>query len=161
MRSTINTKIYVSLIKKLKYAIRNNYKAFTYIELLLALTITIIILTILPLIINSTKFFDYHLSTNSDIELELFARDLIADFSTSPSLDIDNHSTSSSIFDSKGLCKYSYKNGKVIKTVNGKGNVTVLNQVTQFKVRKVTAHLIEVDIHLRDKGVMYHKQFYV
>lgn len=93
MRSTINTKIYVSLIKKLKYAIRNNYKAFTYIELLLALTITIIILTILPLIINSTKFFDYHLSTNSDIELELFARDLIADFSTSPSLDIENHST--------------------------------------------------------------------
>ncbi|PTF61698.1 hypothetical protein BHQ28_10230, partial [Staphylococcus chromogenes] len=41
---------------------------------------------------------------------------------------------------------YAYDNQKLIKTVNGKGNITVLHQVSEAKFKKVYKHHLLMNI---------------
>ncbi|WP_445194620.1 hypothetical protein ACT9T3_07095 [Staphylococcus xylosus] len=63
----------------MKNAMVKGFKAFTYIEVLFALFITILIFTILPTLFKTTHFIETRLATQSNLDLEFFAVDLTRD----------------------------------------------------------------------------------
>ncbi|RIM95790.1 competence protein, partial [Staphylococcus shinii] len=63
----------------MKNAMVKKIKAFTYIEVLFALLITILIFTILPSIFKTTHFIESHFTNQINLDLEFFAADLTRD----------------------------------------------------------------------------------
>ena len=63
----------------MKFAIIKKISAFTYIEMLFALMITVLLLTIIPGIFKSTTTLGFLANDHLNIESEFFARDLTQD----------------------------------------------------------------------------------
>ncbi|WP_241957755.1 competence type IV pilus minor pilin ComGF, partial [Staphylococcus equorum] len=110
-------------------------KAFTYIEVLFALMITVLLLTIIPSLFKSTTALSVLANDHLNIESEFFARDLTQDLMNNKGdIMIDkSKGTQLSIKDKNKLISYSFKNNKIVKSINGKGNITLLNNVKAIK----------------------------
>ena len=65
--------------KRKTIVLRNRIQGFTFIEMIFALLITIVILTSLPLTIKLVSHYKALANENSSIEFEFFHRDLIRD----------------------------------------------------------------------------------
>ncbi|PTI01819.1 competence protein, partial [Staphylococcus xylosus] len=63
----------------MKNAMAKKLKSFTYVEVLFALFITILIFTILPSLFKTTHFIEARLTNQTNLDLEFFAADLTRD----------------------------------------------------------------------------------
>ncbi|MEB6059848.1 ComGF family competence protein [Staphylococcus pseudoxylosus] len=138
-------------------------KAFTYVEVLFALFITILIFTILPSLFKTTHFIEARLSNQTNLDLEFFAVDLTRDL-----LAKNFQIIVSDVRKSKIVIKnkdkdiiYELKNNKIIKSINGKGNITLLNNVKSVEFKVVNYKTLKVNLNIIEKGHSYEKQLYI
>ncbi|WP_262855943.1 competence type IV pilus minor pilin ComGF [Staphylococcus marylandisciuri] len=115
----------------------------------------------LPLLIKSTSFFDSQLLNNTDIDLEFFARDLIDDFSNARNTVISQKNQVTTIKSPSSKVSYTFNHHKIIKQIDDRGNITVLNHVSYFEAHKINKLLIEIRIKIQDKQYDKEKIFYI
>lgn len=147
----------------MKNAMVKKLKAFTYVEVLFALFITILIFTILPSLFKTTHFIEARLSNQTNLDLEFFAVDLTRDL-----LAKNFQIIVSDVRKSKIVIKnkdkdiiYELKNKKIIKSINGKGNITLLNNVKSVEFKVVNYKTLKVNLNIIEKGHSYEKQLYI
>lgn len=147
----------------MKNAMVKKLKAFTYVEVLFALFITILIFTILPSLFKTTHFIEARLSNQTNLDLEFFAVDLTRDL-----LAKNFQIIVSDVRKSKIVIKnkdkdiiYELKNNKIIKSINGKGNITLLNNVKSVEFKVVNYKTLKVNLNIIEKGHSYEKQLYI
>ncbi|WP_432724513.1 competence type IV pilus minor pilin ComGF [Staphylococcus equorum] len=146
----------------MEFAIIKKIKAFTYIEVLFALMITVLLLTIIPSLFKSTTALSVLANDHLNIESEFFARDLTQDLmNRKGDIMIDkSKATKLSIKDKdkNKLISYSFKNNKIVKSINGKGNITLLNNVKAINFRILKNKSLFVNLKIFDKDKTYEKQ---
>lgn len=138
-------------------------KAFAYVEVLFALFITILIFTILPSLFKTTHFIEARLSNQTNLDLEFFAVDLTRDLLAKNRQIIVNDVRKSKIViknKDKDII-YELKNNKIIKSINGKGNITLLNNVKSVEFKVVNYKTLKVNLNIIEKGNAYEKQLYI
>ncbi|WP_259338095.1 competence type IV pilus minor pilin ComGF [Staphylococcus xylosus] len=138
-------------------------KSFTYVELLFALFITILIFTILPSLFKTTHFIEARLANQTNLDLEFFAADLTRDLLEKNSQIIVNDICKNKIViknKDKDII-YEFKNNKIIKSINGKGNITLLNNVKSVEFSVVNYKTLKVNLNIIEKGNSYEKQLYI
>lgn len=147
----------------MKNAMVKRFKAFTYIEVLFALFITILIFTILPVLFKTTHFIETRLATQSNLDLEFFAVDLTRDLLEKNSRIIENDIRKNKIViknNDKDIV-YEYKNNKIIKSVNGNGNITILNNVKSVEFKIINYETLKVNLNIIEKRNFYERQLYI
>lgn len=136
-------------------------KAFTYVEVLFALFITILIFTILPSLFKTTHFIEARLSNQTNLDLEFFAVDLTRDLLAKNFQIIVSYVRKSKIVIKNKDIIYELKNNKIIKSINGKGNITLLNNVKSVEFKVVNYKTLKVNLNIIEKGHSYEKQLYI
>ncbi|WP_244204762.1 competence type IV pilus minor pilin ComGF [Staphylococcus pseudoxylosus] len=138
-------------------------KAFTYVEVLFALFITILIFTILPSLFKTTHFIEARLSNQTNLDLEFFAVDLTRDLlAKNPQIIVNDVRKSKIVIKNKDKdIIYELKNNKIIKSINGKGNITLLNNVKSVEFKVVNYKTLKVNLNIIEKGNAYEKQLYI
>ena len=147
----------------MRYVIKYNIKAFTYIELLFSLMITLIILSAIPSLIKTTTLLKpqnlYHINT----EIEFFARDLTNDLIAIRSGTTNTKANGKYLLFSNGEKEISYelKNDKVIKTIQGRGNITMLNNVKAINFKILKFNTIKIMLKIFEEGYVIEKEIYL
>lgn len=144
----------------MKFAIIKKISAFTYIEVLFALMITVLLLTIIPGIFKSTTALSFLANDHLNIESEFFARDLTQDLmNKKANIIIDKSKETQLLIEEENkLISYNFKNNKIIKSINGKGNITILNNVKAIKFRILKNKSLLVNLKIFDKDKTFEKQ---
>ncbi|WP_336831900.1 competence type IV pilus minor pilin ComGF [Staphylococcus pseudoxylosus] len=147
----------------MKYAMVKKLKAFTYVEVLFALFITILIFTILPSLFKTTHFIEARLSNQTNLDLEFFAVYLTRDLLTKNfQIIVSDVRKSKIVIKNKDKdIIYELKNNKIIKSINGKGNITLLNNVKSVEFKVVNYKTLKVNLNIIEKGHSYEKQLYI
>lgn len=123
-----------------------NSSGFTMIESLLSLYIQLLILTLLPILIMTLIHFRAAFLDDQTYPHELMAREIGLTLHHS---DVSNVNISQNQLEIKqGHTTYTYhiQNLKLVKQVNGRGNITVLNQVKKAQYSKIGKHNLKVTI---------------
>lgn len=147
----------------MRYVTKYNIKAFTYIELLFSLMITLIILSAIPSLIKTTTLLKpqnlYHINT----EIEFFARDLTNDLIAIRSGTTHTKANGKYLLFSNGEKEISYelKNDKVIKTIQGRGNITMLNNVKAINFKILKFNTIKIMLKIFEEGYVIEKEIYL
>ncbi|MEB7763025.1 competence type IV pilus minor pilin ComGF [Staphylococcus pseudoxylosus] len=145
----------------MKNAMVKKLKAFTYVEVLFALFITILIFTILPSLFKTTHFIEARLSNQTNLDLEFFAVDLTRDLlAKNFQIIVSDVRKSKIVIKNKDII-YELKNNKIIKSINGKGNITLLNNVKSVEFKVVNYKTLKVNLNIIEKGHSYEKQLYI
>ena len=136
-------------------------KGFTFIEMLISLLITIIILTIIPHLFRLT---DTYLSSSYEfdqLEYSFFQLDLNK-MTNSKAISlklIDEHSILLKQQNQNSFIKY--QNQKIIFVSNNRGNITLLNNVLNAKFISNHKGIIEVFLRIRSRENFYDKTLYL
>lgn len=147
----------------MRYVIKYNIKAFTYIELLFSLMITFIILSAIPSLIKTTTLLKpqnlYHINT----EIEFFARDLTNDLIAIRNGTTHTKANGKYLLFSNGEKEISYelKNNKIIKTIQGRGNITMLNNVKAINFKILKFNTIKIMLKIFEEGYVIEKEIYL
>lgn len=146
---------------KSKHACHYKLGAFTLIELLFTLCITILSLSLLPNIIQLTFYYLHLAQDNNDLDYEFFSRDMLKDMKSSHhQLSIENDSIIK-IKNKEEEIRYIYNNQKVYKNINKKGNITLLNKVVTFKIIKSNNNTYKIFIRHGDANNIKEKTLYL
>lgn len=158
----LNKKFVFQIGRKRKtIVLRNRIQGFTFIEMIFALLITIVILTSLPLTIKLVSHYKALANENSSIEFEFFHRDLIRDINQhNLKLFMKNNHTLI-LRNNESSIEYTFKNNKVYKQINGKGNVTLLNQVIVEKIIKSNDNVIKIILKVGNPNYKQIKTLYL
>ena len=136
-------------------------KGFTFIEMLISLLITIIILTIIPHLFRLT---DTYLSSSYEfdqLEYSFFQLDLNK-MTNSKAISlklIDEHSILLKQQNQNSFIKY--QNQKIIFVSNNRGNITLLNNVLNAKFISNHKGIIEVFLRIGSRENFYDKTLYL
>ncbi|WP_381413458.1 competence type IV pilus minor pilin ComGF [Staphylococcus epidermidis] len=145
----------IKYVGRIKHLIREhvflfNLKTFTYIEALFALFVTTLILALLPTILKLTSFYLNTAQNNEDIQFEFFRRDLLKEkMTTKNNYEIENAYTIK-LKKNKDVIRYIYKNRKIYKNINQRGNITLLNHVLSTRILKTNDNIVKLLITTGD-----------
>src|SRR5699024_4601405 len=120
----------------MKNVFTNKYSSFTYIEVLFALFITLLIFTMLPLLYKSITPIKHQSNFESSIDIEFFSRDLTETLlqRNSKALEIDKNGRILKFDTRENTIRYEIKNNKIIKIINNKGNIKLIKNVTKVQL---------------------------
>lgn len=117
------------------------------LEMLLSLSFLMIILALIPFLIQSIYTLKENAFNHSEYELMMFRKDIIEEcedgeikLSQASNKIIFNHKYSSS--------EYILLNSKIYKSINGKGNITLLNKVKSFKATRSDNDNIQIELEI-------------
>ncbi|ATH59996.1 competence protein [Staphylococcus nepalensis] len=146
----------------MKNAITNKVTGFTYIEVLFALFITIVVFTMLPLLYKSIVPLKHQSNFASSIDLEFFARDLTEELLLNKSqfFNIENRGHRLKITNKEKNIYYEFKNRKIIKTINHSGNITLLNNVIEAQFTMLKNKRMKLYVKLYNEGTYFEKEIY-
>src|SRR5699024_10349711 len=124
----------------MKNVFTNKYSSFTYIEVLFALFITLLIFTMLPLLYKSITPIKHQSNFESSIDIEFFSRDLTETLlqRNSKALEIDKNGRILKFDTRENTIRYEIKNNKIIKTIKKTGKITILKNITKKNTGKIT-----------------------
>ncbi|HHE7512656.1 TPA: competence type IV pilus minor pilin ComGF [Staphylococcus aureus] len=129
------------LIKRHVYSI--NVKAFSLIEMLVAMMVISITLLIVPDLIRLNKTFLIESRELTTVDFEFFSRDILEDFK------------------GEEMIEYKLINNKIIKVVNDRGNITMINNVTAFTANIYYKSIIKITITVKVGTNLQTKTIYV
>lgn len=126
----------------------NDYKkyatsGFTYAELLLALMTAGMIMMILPSILSLFQSIELHDDT---YDIDIFTMDIIETYSESNEIKMTS-ATRLNFTTERGIVSYRYNNGRIIKSIDNAGFVTLM-----FNVDTYTLHEAKESITVQLKG---------
>lgn len=143
----------------MKNVFTNKYSSFTYIEVLFALFITLLIFTMLPLLYKSITPIKHQSNFESSIDIEFFSRDLTETLlqRNSKALEIDKNGRILKFDTRENIIRYEFKNTKIIKTINNTGNITLLNNVTNAQFILLKNKHIKLKLKMHYTGGTFEK----
>ncbi|MFH4876477.1 competence type IV pilus minor pilin ComGF [Staphylococcus cohnii] len=143
----------------MKNVFTNKYLSFTYIEVLFALFITLLIFTMLPLLYKSITPIKHQSNFESSIDIEFFSRDLTETLlqRNSKALEIDKNGRILKFDTRENTIRYEFKNNKIIKTINNTGNITLLNNVTNAQFILLKNKHIKLKLKMHYTGGTFEK----
>ncbi|MBA1354245.1 MULTISPECIES: ComGF family competence protein [Staphylococcus] len=143
----------------MKNVFTNKYSSFTYIEVLFALFITLLIFTMLPLLYKSITPIKHQSNFESSIDIEFFSRDLTETLlqRNSKALEIDKNGRILKFDTRENIIRYEFKNNKIIKTINNTGNITLLNNVTNAQFILLKNKHIKLKLKMHYTGGTFEK----
>lgn len=136
-------------------------KGFTFIEMLISLLITIIILTIIPHLFRLTDTYLSSAYEFDQLEYSFFQLDLNK-MTNSKAISlklIDEHSILLKQQNQNSFIKY--QNQKIIFVSNNRGNITLLNNVLNAKFISNHKGIIEVFLRIGSRENFYDKTLYL
>ncbi|SUM59970.1 Late competence protein ComGF, access of DNA to ComEA [Staphylococcus petrasii] len=149
------------MLKRIKCALNINLKAFTFIEMLLSLLVTLLVLSLIPQILKLTQFYLHESYENNQTEYAFFQSDLSHLSNNShTSFQIINRNTIL-VHEKEEKSYIKFKNSKLIYENKGRGNITLLNNVIDFKANSINSKIIKVTLKIGDEKVNYEKEFYI
>ncbi|WP_224757423.1 competence type IV pilus minor pilin ComGF [Staphylococcus schweitzeri] len=151
----------MKILQNLKNVFNIKIKAFSLIEMILAMMTISIILLIVPGTIKISKTFLNESKDLTSVDFEFFASDLIGDFKTIDRKQIEIKPHSILINKTNEQIEYKLLNNKIIKTVNDKGNITMLNNVLSFSIDKDQDAILRISISLKDGALIRNKIMFV
>ncbi|WP_251520665.1 MULTISPECIES: ComGF family competence protein [Staphylococcus] len=135
--------------------------AFTYIEAIFTLFITVLILSVVPILIKTSSTIHQVYNNPAFVELEFYAYDMTKDLQSAKNAEFHtNISNDTLIMKTKHrITRYEFKNFKIVKTINGGGNITMLNNVlnVRYEIKNKT---IVVHLKLLESGHKFEKTIY-
>lgn len=129
--------------------------------MILAMMVISIILLIVPDTIKISKTFLNESKDLTSVDFEFFARDLIEDFKTIDKKQIEIKPHTIYINKTNEQIEYKLLNNKIIKTVNDKGNITMLNNVQSFSIDKGQDAILRISISLKEGALIRNKIMFV
>ncbi|MBR9029007.1 prepilin-type N-terminal cleavage/methylation domain-containing protein [Staphylococcus aureus] len=149
------------LIKRHVYSI--NVKAFSLIEMLVAMMViskTFLIERVVAMMVISKTFLieSRELTT---VDFEFFSRDILEDFKGVDRNDIEIRQQRIILHKGEEMIEYKLINNKIIKVVNDRGNITLINNVTAFTANIYYKSIIKITITVKVGTNLQTKTIYV
>lgn len=157
-------KRFVLLIKKLKKDIaykNNRFNAFTLIEMLFSFSIFCIVLSLIPPLFQTVTVLNKQVNDTSLINFEFFAQDITRELNEIPIKNITVENNHLVVKHEDELTNYTFTKEKIYKTIDGKGNITLLQNLKDFKITKINNKYIMVDIILIEDNQEYYKTLFI
>ncbi|MCG9794607.1 competence type IV pilus minor pilin ComGF [Staphylococcus argenteus] len=151
----------MKILQNLKNVFNIKVKAFSLIEMILAMMAISIILLIVPDTIKISKTFLNESKDLTSVDFEFFARDLIDDFKKIDKKQIEIKPHNILINKTNEQIEYKFLNNKIIKTVNDKGNITMLYNVLSFSIKKDQNATLRISISLKEGELIRKKIIFV
>gem|GEM_PF-926487 len=154
-------KRFVLLIKKLKKDIaykNNRFNAFTLIEMLFSFSIFCIVLSLIPPLFQTVTVLNKQVNDTSLINFEFFAQDITRELNDIPIKNITVENNHLVVKHEDELTNYTFTKEKIYKTIDGKGNITLLQNLKDFKIDN---KYIMVDIILIEDNQEYYKTLFI
>ncbi|AXZ23340.1 competence type IV pilus minor pilin ComGF [Staphylococcus warneri] len=154
---------FVPQITKIKSAIvlKNKLPSFTFIEMIFSLLITIVLLSTVPLTIKIISQYKQIALENSSIEFELFHSDLLKEQKEDALKPIIKDKHTLHLINKEKNTEYIFKNNKIYKKINGKGNITLLNQVSMVKMIKSNDNIIKIILKVGNPNYNQYKTLFL
>lgn len=154
---------FVPQITKIKSAIvlKNKLPSFTFIEMIFSLLITIVLLSTVPLTIKIISQYKQIALENSSIEFELFHSDLLKEQKKDALKSIIKDKHTLHLINKEKNAEYIFKNNKIYKQINGKGNITLLNQVSMVKMIKSNDNIIKIILKVGNPNYNQYKTLFL
>lgn len=154
---------FVPQITKIKRSIvlKNKLPSFTFIEMIFSLLITIVLLSTVPLTIKIISQYKQIALENSSIEFELFHSDLLKEQKEDALKPIIKDKHTLHLINKEKNAEYIFKNNKIYKQINGKGNITLLNQVSMVKMIKSNDNIIKIILKVGNPNYNQYKTLFL
>lgn len=136
--------------------IQNN--GFTLVESLIGLMIQTIIISLIPVLIIVVLQFKTLILYDRTYILEMMVKEISQTISASSISKTTVHPRKITVPTKGETITYTFDNKKIVKSVNGKGNITVFNQVQHLHFRKIFEHHLIMEIkYLEGKALRSHE----
>lgn len=142
-----------------KFVLKNN-KGFTMIEMLLSLSILLIILALIPILIKSIYTLKDNAIDHTNYELIMFRKDLSEEIKDCKVI-IDYSNTRIKCIRNRNSTEYTLLNSKIFKSINGKGNITLLNNVESLNIQQLHQNTLKLDLLIRKGDKKVHEEIYI
>ena len=156
-------RIFVPQTTKIKSTIvlKNKLPSFTFIEMIFSLMITTILLTSVPLTIKMIGQYKQIALENSSIEYEFFHSDFLKEQKEGAIKPIIKERHTLHLINKEKNIEYIFKNNKIYKEINGKGNITLLNQVSMVKIIKTNNNITKIILKVGNTNYSQFKTLYL
>ncbi|MGC9676264.1 competence type IV pilus minor pilin ComGF [Staphylococcus warneri] len=98
---------------------------------------------------------------NSSIEFELFHSDLLKEQKKDALKPIIKDKHTLHLINKEKNAEYIFKNNKIYKQINGKGNITLLNQVSMVKMIKSNDNIIKIILKVGNPNYNQYKTLFL
>ncbi|WP_239749171.1 competence type IV pilus minor pilin ComGF [Mammaliicoccus sp. H-M34] len=142
-----------------KFVLKNN-KGFTMIEMLLSLSFLLIILALIPILIKSIYTLKDNAIDHTNYELIMFRKDLSEEIKDCKVI-IDYSNTRIKCIRNRNSTEYTLLNSKIFKSINGKGNITLLNNVESLNIQQLHQNTLKLDLLIRKGDKKVHEEIYI
>lgn len=142
-----------------KFVLKNN-KGFTMIEMLLSLSFLLIILALIPILIKSIYTLKDNAIDHTNYELIMFRKDLSEEIKDCKVI-IDYSNKRIKCIRNKNSTEYTLLNSKIFKSINGKGNITLLNNVERLNIQQLHQNTLKLDLLIRKGDKKVHEEIYI
>lgn len=142
-----------------KFVLKNN-KGFTMIEMLLSLSFLLIILALIPILIKSIYTLKDNAIDHTNYELIMFRKDLSEEIKDCKII-IDYSNTRIKCIRNRNSTEYTLLNSKIFKSINGKGNITLLNNVESLNIQQLHQNTLKLDLLIRKGDKKVHEEIYI
>lgn len=129
--------------------------------MIFSLLITIVLLSTVPLTIKIISQYKQIALENSSIEFELFHSDLLKEQKEDVLKPIIKDKHTLHLINKEKNTEYIFKNNKIYKQINGKGNITLLNQVSMVKMIKSNDNIIKIILKVGNPNYNQYKTLFL
>lgn len=129
--------------------------------MIFSLLITIVLLSTVPLTIKIISQYKQIALENSSIEFELFHSDLLKEQKEDVLKPIIKDKHTLHLINKEKNAEYIFKNNKIYKQINGKGNITLLNQVSMVKMIKSNDNIIKIILKVGNPNYNQYKTLFL
>ncbi|MFO3688321.1 competence type IV pilus minor pilin ComGF [Staphylococcus felis] len=123
------------IITKIRFVTITN--GFTLIESIFALFIHSLIVILIPILIYTLQNYKSFIIDDNTYTIELMAKEVASQIHSANFITIPPKQNEITVKINTEFITFKEKNFKLIKTVNNKGNITVLNQVKHISYKKL------------------------
>lgn len=117
--------------------------------MLVAMMVISITLLIVPDLIRLNKTFLIESRELTTVDFEFFSRDILEDFKGVDRNDIEIRQQRIILHKGEEMIEYKLINNKIIKVVNDRGNITMINNVTAFTANIYYKSIIKITITVK------------
>lgn len=117
--------------------------------MLVAMLVISITLLIVPDLIRLSKTFLNESRELTTVDFEFFSRDILEDFKGVDRNDIEIRQQRIILHKGEEMIEYKLINNKIIKVINDRGNITMLNNVTAFTANIYYKSIIKITITVK------------
>lgn len=151
-------KLIVTTVLKLN---QKRIKGFTFIEMIFALCIFSITMSLIPPLFKSVKTLNKHMDDTSLIHYEFFAQDISREIKHIPIDKINVSNRRITLQEDSKQTAYIFSNRKIYKNINSRGNITLIQDISDFKVTKIDDKYLKVEMTLIENEEKYYKVLYL